>query len=99
MAKPVKTQWDFGDLFGGQRDEIPTAEPAPVIPAREPSEPAQEAAPGRPARKILSVSELTAQIRRLLEGSLGWVWVTGEITNLKVQNSGHIYFTLKDAGA
>jgi exodeoxyribonuclease VII large subunit len=27
------------------------------------------------------------------------VWVSGEITNLRLQNSGHIYFTLKDAGA
>ena len=30
---------------------------------------------------------------------MGAVWVTGEITNLRAQSSGHIYFTLKDAGA
>jgi len=35
----------------------------------------------------------------LLEKEVGQVWVTGEITNLKPQPSGHIYFTLKDAGA
>src|SRR4051812_24357933 len=51
------------------------------------------------ARKIFSVSELTGKIRGLLEQQLGVVWVTGEITNLRVQGSGHIYFTLKDAGA
>src|SRR2546426_8082011 len=50
-------------------------------------------------RKVLSVTELTWQIRRLLEEQVGQVWVTGEITNLRVQSSGHIYFTLKDAGA
>src|SRR5436189_4429611 len=51
------------------------------------------------ARKIFSVSELTGKIRGLLEQHLGVVWVTGEITNLRVQGSGHIYLTLKDAGA
>ena len=30
---------------------------------------------------------------------MGEIWVTGEITNLRLQSSGHIYFTLKDAGA
>jgi exodeoxyribonuclease VII large subunit len=50
-------------------------------------------------RKVLSVTELTGQIRRLLEKQMGSLWVSGEITNLRVQSSGHIYFTLKDAGA
>ena len=46
---------------------------------------------------MLSVSELTAQVKRLLEKQIGQVWVTGEVTNLRAQSSGHIYFTLKDA--
>jgi len=50
-------------------------------------------------RQVLSVSELTAQVKRLLEKSVGQVWVTGEVTNLRAQSSGHMYFTLKDAGA
>jgi exodeoxyribonuclease VII large subunit len=50
-------------------------------------------------RKVLSVSELTLKIRRVLETEVGPVWVTGEITNLRAQSSGHVYFTLKDAGA
>ena len=50
-------------------------------------------------RKILSVSELTAQVRRLLEKSVGSIWVGGEITNLRAQSSGHVYFTLKDVAA
>jgi exodeoxyribonuclease VII large subunit len=55
--------------------------------------------PAEQTRKVLSVSELTGQIRALLEKSVGQIWVSGEITNLRAQSSGHIYFTLKDAGA
>jgi exodeoxyribonuclease VII large subunit len=55
--------------------------------------------PTEQTRKVLSVSELTGQIRALLEKQIGQIWVGGEITNLRAQSSGHIYFTLKDAGA
>jgi exodeoxyribonuclease VII large subunit len=70
MARPVKSQWEFGELF-----------------------------PQEQIRKVLSVTELTWQIKRLLEKQVGEIWVTGEVTNLRSQSSGHIYFTLKDAGA
>ena len=50
-------------------------------------------------RKVLSVSELTGTVRALLEKQIGTVWVSGEITNLRAQSSGHVYFTLKDANA
>ncbi len=70
MAKPSKSQWDFGELF-----------------------------PTEAVRKVLSVSELTGNIKRLLEKQVGQVAVSGEITNLRAQASGHVYFTLKDAGA
>jgi exodeoxyribonuclease VII large subunit len=55
--------------------------------------------PTETGRQVLSVSELTAQVKRLLEKQVGSIWVSGEITNLRAQSSGHIYFTLKDAGA
>ena len=55
--------------------------------------------PTETGRRVLSVSELTAQVKRLLEKSVGQVWVTGEVTNLRAQSSGHMYFTLKDAAA
>ena len=55
--------------------------------------------PTETGRRVLSVSELTAQVKRLLEKSVGSVWVTGEVTNLRAQSSGHMYFTLKDAAA
>ena len=56
-------------------------------------------APRRPQRRIFSVSELTAAIRTLLETSFGDLWVEGEISNCKIWNSGHMYFTLKEQGA
>lgn len=56
--------------------------------------------PTEQTRRVLSVSELTTQVKRLLEKQIGTVWVSGEITNFRLQgSSGHIYFTLKDAGA
>ncbi len=70
VSKPVKSQWDFGELF-----------------------------PPQETRKVLSVWELTADIKRLLETKISAVWVSGEITNLRAQSSGHMYFTLKDASA
>src|SRR5437667_2455600 len=55
--------------------------------------------PVQKTRKVWSVAELTWKIRSLLEQQLGQIWVVGEITNLKSQPSGHIYFTIKDANA
>jgi exodeoxyribonuclease VII large subunit len=55
--------------------------------------------PPAATRQVFSVSELTTRVKRLLEQHLGTVWVTGEVSNLRVQPSGHAYFTLKDAGA
>jgi exonuclease VII large subunit len=55
--------------------------------------------PPAETRKILSVWELTSDIKRLLEKQIGSVWVSGEITNLRAQSSGHCYFTLKDVAA
>ncbi len=46
--------------------------------------------------KILTVSELTADIKEVLEGIFAEVGVEGEISNLRRPGSGHIYFSLKD---
>ena len=48
-------------------------------------------------RQVLTVSELTTRVKRELENSIGQVWVEGEITNLRRQSSGHMYFSIKDA--
>jgi len=46
---------------------------------------------------VLSVGVLTRKIREILESGVGEVWVEGEVSNLRKQASGHVYFTLKDA--
>jgi exodeoxyribonuclease VII large subunit len=51
------------------------------------------------ARRPLSVSELTARIKILLEGQFLELWIEGEISNFRRHSSGHWYFTLKDEGA
>lgn len=45
---------------------------------------------------ILSVSEFNKEIKLILETEISPRWIRGEISNLKKQSSGHIYFTLKD---
>jgi len=50
-------------------------------------------------RPVLTVSELTAQIRVLIEDIFDQVAVVGEISNAKVYPSGHWYFSLKDKDA
>jgi exodeoxyribonuclease VII large subunit len=47
-------------------------------------------------RKIYSVSELSAEIREMLERRFTDVWIEGEISNFKSSAAGHLYFTLKD---
>ncbi len=47
-------------------------------------------------RVILSVSELTRDVKLNLESSFYNLWVTGEVSNLKQPSAGHLYFTLKD---
>lgn len=49
--------------------------------------------------EILSVSEITRDIKQTLEGKFGQVSVQGEISNFKAHVSGHWYFSLKDANA
>jgi exodeoxyribonuclease VII large subunit len=50
-------------------------------------------------RRILSVSGLNREAKLAVEGALGVVWVEGEISNLSRPSSGHLYWSLKDAGA
>ncbi len=50
-------------------------------------------------RKVFTVSELSLEIKNLLEKKFPDVWVTGEVSNFRAATSGHLYFTLKDANA
>ncbi|MEP7117966.1 MAG: exodeoxyribonuclease VII large subunit [Acidobacteriota bacterium] len=64
---------------------LPFDDPEPLAPA--------------PVRRVLSVGELTATLRTLVESEFHEVWVEGELSGARVWNTGHLYFTLKDAQA
>jgi len=49
--------------------------------------------------QIFTVSEITREIRQLLETQFPAVWLRGEISGINFHRSGHLYLTLKDAGA
>ncbi|MEC7487835.1 MAG: exodeoxyribonuclease VII large subunit [Verrucomicrobiota bacterium] len=51
------------------------------------------------ASYVLGVSDLTKKIKSILEGKFNQVWVQGEVSNLRAQSSGHIYFSLKDSNS
>ena len=51
------------------------------------------------AGRVQTVTEFTRRVKDLLKGGLPPGWVRGEISNLRAQSSGHVYFSLKDAGA
>src|SRR5512138_3879777 len=74
-------------------------EPEPVLEAREaPPRTASSSGPSN-ERHVVTVSELTSAIREALESRFFEVWVEGEISNCKVWNTGHMYFSLKDERA
>jgi exodeoxyribonuclease VII large subunit len=69
-------------------------------PFEEPEPAADELNPSaRVRRRILTVAELTARVRMLLEERFSDVWVEGELSNCRVWHTGHMYFTLKDGDA
>jgi exodeoxyribonuclease VII large subunit len=47
--------------------------------------------------RVYTVSEITREIKTLLESRFFALWVEGEVSNAKRASSGHWYFTLKDA--
>ena len=51
------------------------------------------------SRSVLSVSEVTAQIKEQIESQFQSIWIQGEISNFKHHSSGHMYFTVKDDSA
>lgn len=55
--------------------------------------------PSSENRDIYTVGRLNSEVRAVLEGSFPLLWVEGEISNLAVPRSGHLYFSLKDAHA
>jgi exodeoxyribonuclease VII large subunit len=80
----------MSDLFAEpfEEESRPTADPS-----------SDDRSRAAPERRVLSVSELTADIRGVLEASFSEIWVEGEVSNCRLWNTGHLYFTLKDRGA
>ena len=54
---------------------------------------------GEAGAEVESVSSFTRRVKTVLENGIAPGWVRGEVTNLRAQASGHVYFGLKDAGA
>ncbi len=52
-----------------------------------------------PERRIWRVRALVAAVRTHLEREYSDCWVEGEISNLRIPDSGHLYFTLKEESA
>jgi len=70
--------------------------PNQVAVKRRLSRPSLDSGPSLPLGYVLTVTELTQEIKHLLEGRFSEVWVEGEISNFRAPPSGHLYFTLKD---
>jgi len=49
--------------------------------------------------RIYTVSELTSEIKGMLEKTYPFIWIYGEISNFNIPASGHFYFTVKDENA
>src|ERR1700737_4341419 len=52
-----------------------------------------------PSRSIPSVTAWNVGVRDLLETQFSEVWVEGELSNCRIWNTGHLYFTLKDSAS
>src|SRR6266550_4500119 len=77
----------MSDLF-----DLPFEDEEPELEAEPPPTPVS-------ARRVLSVTDLTVRIRDRLETDFFEVWVEGELSNCKIWNAGHLFFTLKDSAA
>ena len=75
------------DLPFDEPGEFPESSASDILKARE------------RVRTVFTVTELNSQIRDLLETTFVEVWVEGEISNCRLWNTGHLYFTLKDSAS
>jgi len=52
-----------------------------------------------PERRVWTVRALVSAVRSHIEREYSDCWVEGEISNLRIPDSGHLYFTLKEEAA
>ena len=67
--------------------------------AAPPADGAGGSADSAPNREIYTVGRLNEEVGRLLEDAFPLIWVEGELSNVALPRSGHMYFTLKDERA
>src|SRR6187200_2501376 len=97
----------MSDLFDlpfedDEADVFDEPQPAPAATPRADDTPAASRPPARAdgdRRTVFSVTELTVRVRDLLETEFLEVWVEGELSNCRLWNTGHLYFTLKDSAS
>jgi exodeoxyribonuclease VII large subunit len=65
----------------------------------EPDNDAADVVAPVPTRRIYTVTELTVRVRDHLEERFFEVWVEGELSGVKLWNTGHLYFNLKDSSS
>jgi exodeoxyribonuclease VII large subunit len=88
-AAPQTTRQPLQSIVSGRSASVaPRVSPPAGVRSPEPAPAAR--------REVLSVTALTTAIRDHLESEFFSVWVEGELSNCKVWNTGHLYFTLKD---
>jgi exodeoxyribonuclease VII large subunit len=54
-------------------------------------------APGTTRETAITIEDLNATARLLVEQSLGYFWIRGEVTDFKRHRNGHWYFSLRDS--
>jgi exodeoxyribonuclease VII large subunit len=94
----------MSDLFDlpfeeDEEESLPQPGPQDAASTTQTKPPASAAQQPVAARRVFTVTELTVRVRDLLETEFFEVWVEGELSNCRLWNTGHLYFTLKDSSA
>jgi exodeoxyribonuclease VII large subunit len=87
-----------GFLFGDDSDEFFSQGKKSSV-GKNSSADGSKTAPGMSDETPLSVSQLTAWIKRTLDQSIASFWIAGEVSNVTKASSGHVYLTIKDANS
>jgi exodeoxyribonuclease VII large subunit len=93
---------DLFDLPFEDDEDVDRQEPTADRPDRPlATDPRPAATDHRPlmTRRVHTVTELTLRVRDHLEAEFFEVWVEGELSNCRLWNTGHLYFTLKDSAS
>ncbi len=94
MSPPIRGAEGRGE---GEPPPAPPVVALPVAPLAEPKKPAWRRIEPPAAPQVLTVSQLTGQVKNVLEPQFGRVLVRGEVSNFRGVNArGHFYFALKD---